>query len=193
ENTVQRMQLAQVPVTPYVPRMLAVPGLQDRLLSRFASLMQGPFSPEQMTACLDSLLERYGTALMADHERWGMELNEHPEPTASADHLRKFVERRPAGMMEYLAIATGRQLIRLRTTCEPEEGGSLTLEGVPASPRSQQFAGTPLTITAVANEGWEFAGWKRMEEGSAVVVVDPAHQRQMRAMFRKAGSRADLP
>lgn len=194
ENTPQRMGLAVVPTTPYLARLLADPDLQGRLLPRFAALMQGPFSSDRMAARLDSLYGMYEPLLAADHERWGRSLPGHPDPQASLDHLQRFVQGRPERVLEHLASASGHELVRLRTSCHPAWGGFLELAGVPVGEAvSEQFAGLPLSVRAVPAAGWEFAGWKGLDEGGPDVVIDPGATRRLQAVFRPIGSGGDLP
>lgn len=186
ENSVERMASGASAETPYVPQLLAQPGLQEKLLARMSALLATALSPKEAVAIADSLFAVHRADMQADHARWNDEMK-RPEPAASHAELCDFVRQRTAHVMEHIGARTGRKLKTIKVEAPPAEAGSLALEGLVLSPGEQEvvgFAGVPLRFTFHANEGQELAGWKGVNEDGATLVIDPAGIRVLHPLVR---------
>ncbi|HPJ51578.1 MAG TPA: CotH kinase family protein [Flavobacteriales bacterium] len=196
ENTVQRMSLAVTPGTPFVPQLLEENSLQELLLSRMSALLAGPLAPERMNERLDALSAMYAKALLHDHGIWQDSLSGALPPDGSQDVLSAFLQERPARVLHQLASHTGHDLVTMRMTCDPPEGGSLQVERVDlgsAPDPSSHFAGIPLHIVAVPRPGWRHIGWKGSSATSQAITVDPRSARRITARFAPERSGVDHP
>lgn len=95
---------------------------------------------------------------------------------ASIDFAVGYAEQRAGNMgvqlVDHFGVA-GRPLLRL--DAEPQEGGhfDLTVVSVEAPFEGRYFEDVPVTVTAVAEEGYTFVGWSDPELGTEPVVTLP--------------------
>lgn len=95
--------------------------------------------------------------------------------------------------MAMLASRTEKKLVPMEVAGSPMEGGSVHIEGLALADgvaRFEAFAKVPLSVQALPAPGWVFAGWKNGTD-DPVLVVDPADQRKMTAVFRRAAGSGD--
>lgn len=184
ENSVQRMSLAVLPETPFVPQLIAQPQLQQRLLARLTALHATAFA--QIPAFADSLYHAHAADLAADFKRWDLQLD-MPVPEASLAEVKGFATQRPAHLFAHLAKHTGRRLRETVIEAPRADQGVLQLEGLALTPGKHTvrcFEGVPMRIELRVVEGQEFAGWKGVELGSASGSIDLWKAKGLRAVIR---------
>lgn len=190
ENSLMRMCSEAVPVAPYLPQLLRHPDLRDRFLARIVALKATVFSPVVSLALADSLFEAHHAALTTDHALWSGRMN-MPGPEDTYNELSRFCTERGTNVMAMLAARMRRKLVPMEVAVSPSAGGTVHVEGLALAngkTRFQAFAKVPLELQALPAEGWVFVGWKNGDD-DPVLVVDPADQPKVIAVFRRsAGS-----
>jgi len=184
ENSVQRMSLAVLPETPFVPQLLAHPQLQQRLLARISALQASAFA--QITTIADSLYHAHAAGLAADFKRWDLQLD-MPPPEASLAEVKGFATQRPAHLFAHLAKHTGRRLRETVIEAPRADQGTLLLDGLALTPGKHAvrcFEGVPVRIELRVAEGQEFAGWKGTDLSSASSSIDLWKVKSLRAVIR---------
>ena len=184
ENSVQRMSLAALPETPFVPQLLAHPQLQQRLLARITALQAAAFA--QIPSIADNLHYAHAADLAADFKRWDLQLD-MPPPEASLAEVKGFAAQRPAHLFAHLARHTGRRLRETVIEAPRADQGELLLEGLVLSPGKHSvpcFEGIPMRIELRVADGHEFAGWKGADLKSASGTIDLWKVKGLRPVLR---------
>lgn len=184
ENSVQRMSLAVLPETPFVPQLLAHTELQQRLLARITALQATAFS--QIPSIADSLYRGHAADLLADYKRWDLQLD-MPAPDASLAEVKGFATQRPAHLFAHLAKHTGRRLRETVIEAPRADQGVLLIDGLALPPGKHMlrcFEGVPIQFELRAAPGHEFAGWKGADLGTASGVMDLWKVKSLRAVIR---------
>lgn len=192
ENSLMRMCSEAVPVAPYLPQLLRQPELRDRFLARMVALNATVLSPAVSVPLADSLFEAHHAALTTDHALWSGRMD-MPSPDVMHRELSTFCKERGTNVMAMLASRTRRKLVPMEVAVEPREGGSVDLEGLALADgeaRFEAFAKVPLSLQALPAPGWVFAGWRNGTD-DPVLMVDPADQRKVTAVFRRAAGSGD--
>ncbi len=184
ENSVQRMSLAVLPETPFVPQLLAHTELQQRLLARMTALQATAF--EQIPAIADSLYHAHAAELSADFKRWDLQLD-MPTPEASLAELKSFATQRGAHLFAHLAKSTGRRLHETVIEAPRADQGVLLIDGLALPPGKHSvrcFEGVLMHIELRAVEGQEFAGWKGADLATASGTIDLWKAKSLRPVLR---------
>jgi hypothetical protein len=169
ENSVERMCAASAPEAPYLPQLLAHPGLQTRLLARLTALQAAVFA--QASNAAERIAGQYREDLDADHKRWELELG-GPGPDAMLRAVQEHAALRPAALFAQLAARTGRRVHEMTIEAPDVSAGILLLEGLPLPPGRHTvrcFSGVPVKLEARAAAGTEFAGWKGVDSALSQV------------------------
>lgn len=190
ERTVERMCSSTVPEAPYMPWLLRHEELRPRLLARMSAWLATGFAPERAGPLADSLYRANEELMIADHARWKQELT-MPAPQESIAALRAHITERPARLIDQLTAHTGQGSRALVVRVIPPDAGTIMLEGLPLTSKEQRFeafAGAPIRLSAIPSAGYEFVGWQGTALNGASIIVDPGHAKNLRAVFRIAGS-----
>lgn len=186
ENSLMRMCSEAVPAAPYLPQVLRQPELRDRFLARMVALNATVLSPTIGRRLVDSLFETHHDALTTDHALWSGLMN-MPSPDVMHRDLLAFCKVRGTNVMAMLSARTRRTIVPMEVAALPVEGGSVHVGGLALADgqaRFEAFAKVPLALQALPAPGWVFAGWKNGTD-DPVLVVDPADQRKVTAVFRR--------
>jgi hypothetical protein len=186
DRTVDRMCSSPVPETPFLPQLLADPGLRDRLLARLSALLATTLAPDHAAPIADSLFELHRQAMAADHALWKDRMP-MPAPEESYAMLIDHIKGRNGPLLRQLSARTGLALHTLKVQVEPKGAGTVLVEELPLRGTGQEvqaFSGVPLHLRAVPGPGMEFAGWKSdaVREGA----VTPRRDERITAVFRPA-------
>ncbi|MBK8225910.1 MAG: CotH kinase family protein [Flavobacteriales bacterium] len=184
ENSVQRMTLAVLPETPFVPQLLAHTDLQQRLLARITALQATAFA--LVPAIADSLYRAHAAELAADFKRWDLQLD-MPTPEASLAEMKGFAAQRPVHLFAHLAKHTGRRLREAVVEAPRADQGELLIEGLQLSPGKHTmrcFDGVPVRIELRVAAGHEFAGWKGADLAPASGTIDLWKTKSLRPVLR---------
>lgn len=192
ENSLMRMCSEAAPLAPYLPQLLRQPELRDRFLSRMVALNATVLSPSMAVSLADSLFEAHRQALSTDHALWSDRMN-LPEPDVMHLDLSTFCKERGKNVMAMLASRARRKIVPMEVAVSPLAGGTVHVEGLALAngkTRFEAFAKVPLELQALPTEGWEFVGWKSGND-DPMLVVDPADQSKITAVFRRAIGSSD--
>jgi len=184
ENSVQRMSLAVLPETPFVPQLIAHPQLQQRLLARMTALQATAFAIIPTIA--DSIHHAHAHDLLADFKRWDLQLD-MPTPEASLAELKSFATQRRAHLFAHLAKSTGRRLHETVIEAPRADQGVLLIDGLALPPGKHSvrcFEGVLMHIELRAVEGHEFAGWKGADLATASGTIDLWKAKSLRPVLR---------
>lgn len=185
DRTVRRMCSAPTAETPYLPILLADPGMRDRLLARFAALLATTLAPDRAALTADSLFLRNRSAMMHDHALWKDRM-EMPSPEAMRTRLLAHIGRRNRPLLEQLAKQTGKAIRSVTVEVYPAKSGQVLVEALPFTEEEREikvFTGVPLHLEALAAPGMEFTGWKGAAGEGAKLVVSPRSNLRVTAVF----------
>ncbi|HPR87729.1 MAG TPA: CotH kinase family protein [bacterium] len=157
-------------------KLLQNPAFKVRYISRLCDLFNTVFLPATVTGIIDSLAAGIAADIPAEVAKWDNTAAQWQENVAA---MKEFAQLRPAivrqQVQEYfklagpadlsVAIAAGRGRIRVNT---------IIADSSPWSGR--YFQNIPVTITALPDPGYRFAGWS-----------DPALQQEATITLKMAG------
>ena len=189
ERTVQRMCSGAVPETPFLPQLLADPGLRDLFLARISALMATALAPDRAKILADSLFACHRQAMAEDQAIW-QERMEAPDPQATYSDLLAHIQGRNRNLLQQLAEYTGKDVRKLTLTVEPRGSGQVVVEDLPFTDEKREmecFAGIGLHLKAVPSAGMEFAGWKGADGSNDRLQVSPLRNMRITALFRPVG------
>ncbi|MBN1895861.1 CotH kinase family protein, partial [bacterium] len=164
------------------------PVFRNRFISRFSDLLNTAFESGRVLFWIDSLAVLIADEIPEHLHRWENQSVESWE--YQVDRLRDFAERRPASVRDHIAKKfklTRRFTVSLDV---PEPGGrvrinSLLISGYPWT--GIYFKDIPVSLTAVPDPGYAFAGWSDTALGNTVTVDIPlARNLNLQAFFQPA-------
>ena len=157
DPSVQRMNTAGQPESPFLTQLLSNPALEIPFLARITALNATALHPEHTVPLVDSLYLVHAEALQQDRTRWSTEM-EVPDPAVTASELVQFAKRRGEHLMEQLSAHTGRSLERVRLDIPQAHQGRVLIEGLPVPPGKQELhllKGIPMRISIRPATGYE--------------------------------------
>lgn len=186
DPTVVRMSTESAQGAPWLPALLAHPELRQRLLARMVELEATVLAPWRVKAHAERLVRQYGELMDRDRDRWQAEM-EVPSAEDGLAQLSDHALRRGTLLQRQLAKATEQAPVQLQVEVSPPGAGILLLNGTPLSygnDRITAFAGNRLRFSVQPAPGMEFVGWAGTGFEEAVLEVDPARTRKVKAQFR---------
>ena len=167
---------------PLFGALLTNENFKNQFVQRFAHHLNVTYEPARMVSLVDRLKEDVAPEIERHRDRWQVqewwaenyEREAHitgrqvrPELPSWQDeiaHVKEFIRERPDALRQHLVEAfslSGTQFLTL--TVNEVEGGRILVEGLPLP--STPFTGVyfrdmPLRLTAVAEPGYQFAGWE---------------------------------
>ena len=172
--------------TPFIPILMGHPELQERLLARMSALLATALRPTEALATLDLIYQENNSALLADHRRWELELD-NPSPERSLSEMRSFIMARPDHLIQHLAQHTGRKARVVHVDVPGIGIGEVRVEGLSLSEGHHAmvcFSDVPMTFEAIPAAGMEFAGWEGRMGAAGTMRLDPTEYRFLKPRFR---------
>lgn len=190
ERTVDRMCSATAPEAPYLPWILMHDELRPRLLARLTAWLATSLAIDRATLIADTLFNANAALMRDDQARWKDALA-MPSPNEGIAALRAHITGRPAHLLEQVKERTGEALRNMTVRVMPAHAGEVTIEQLPLTCTERAFtafADAPLRLTAHPAHGYEFVEWQGRDTKSATISVDPGKVKNLRAVFRMAGT-----
>ena len=190
DHVLDRMCEGLFPSSPFLPQILGLPELRDRLLARMTVLLGTVFSPESVATLADGLGERWRDQLERDRERWQDQMD-RPDPMTTVARLQAIARTRPGILLEDLSRRTGMSIRTIRIDAPPADAARLMVEGVVVPPGGLElrvFAGVPLELDLEVAPGFEADGWKGIPLRGTHIRVRPEEVRHVRPLLRVLGS-----
>jgi hypothetical protein len=141
--------------------LLANPEYRRYFINRFADLMNTHFLPSRAHALINANAAELGPEINRHHQRWGTGNLSHW--TEQVQILRDFYADRPANQRLHIVDDFELDdLVSITLAANPPGAGTVKISTVvpPSLPWTGiYFHGNPVTLTAIANPGYSFAGW----------------------------------
>ncbi|MCI0512567.1 CotH kinase family protein, partial [candidate division KSB1 bacterium] len=170
-------------------KLLRNQAFKTRYINRLADLLNTVFLPERVKAVIDSLAQNIAPEIPAEVNKWN---NTVAKWHTNIDFLKSFAEQRPAivrqQMQDYFNLPGQAELT---LSVEAGQGGlkinTLTLRQFPWS--GKYFQAIPVTITAIPEPGYRFAGWSdpTLPARESITLILAGHK-SLAAMFTKLGA-----
>ena len=169
-----------------------------QFINRFADLINTAFLPDRINALITEFQENIAPEMPEHIHRW-----KNPESMNDWDfeinRMRYFVNTRPERQRNHILDHFGLSdttWVKLNVA-DPEQGYVKinTIDILPETPGINDgpypwsgvyFEGIPVTVFAVANEGYEFSHWEGIDEQDAFFTVDPSLVLNITAHFKIA-------
>lgn len=136
---------------------------RNSFINRFADLMNTVFDPAHVEAQIDSFRAVYEPEIDEHIQRWN-----HPDTKSDWENeissMKSFARDRTSFMREFILDRfnlNGMQQVTV--SISDQQGGKIKLNTLSISENSwsgMYFQNVPITITAIPNEGYIFAGWE---------------------------------
>jgi hypothetical protein len=145
---------------------------------------------DRATVIADSLFTTNAALMREDHARW-KDVLAMPSPDEGIAALRTHISARPAHLLEQVKEHTGQPLRKMSVRVVPAHAGEVTIEQLPLTDTERTFtafSGAPVRLTARPARGYEFVEWQGTDAKGATISVDPGKAKNLRAVFRVAGT-----
>jgi hypothetical protein len=156
--------------TPMFNRLLTNAGFRRHFINRFADLLNGPWATPTLQALIDANAQAMASEVGPNHARWHIACGDAYCPpdlerwAGEVDRLKAFYDDRPAHQRRHLVAHFGLvKPVEIGLAVEPAGAGgirisTLTPEIYPW--HGWYFDGNPVTVTALPEPGYAFAGWR---------------------------------
>ncbi len=173
-------------------KLLKNEDFKQRFVTTFSDLMNKNLSKENMLSQLDKFEALYTPVMPEQIERVGNWKNGMSDFRSEVEMIRTFINNREEVI--YKSFATNLSLsgttADINVSVNDSQGGSVKVNTITPDFSSGSFTGTyltdyPVTLTAIPNEGYEFAGWTNSSETSPTITVDVTEETRIEAKFVK--------
>jgi hypothetical protein len=148
-------------------------GFRRDFANRLADMLNTAFVPERVCARLDEFRALYQPEMPQHYQRWWSG-NFTFVWLDNIERTRFFAQHRPEYVRQEIltAMAEAYDLANLEVDVFPPNGGRIEVNTVQPSGvqfpwKGTYFVGVPLPVKAVANPGYKFVGWSKLELGTA--------------------------
>lgn len=163
-----------------------------KYINRIADLLNSTFSSDSIKLIIDSLAQHISSEIPADVAKWN---NTEAKWTENVNALKIFADQRPAiirqQMQSYFALAGQATL-----TVQISGKGKIRINTVVASQSPWSgvyFRGIPITVTAIPESGYRFAGWNTSSPSAQAAIFSLSGDTTVTAVFNQVGNaNADL-
>ena len=149
-------------------------GFRNEFLVRLCDFMNSRFDPDALLPQIESFVDLYRPEMQEHMNRWAFTPPTMVAWQIQVDVLREFARRRPSGVLRVMAREAsvgGYSELTIVTT----DGGSVrlnSLEGIRGEWRGKYFDSTTLSLSAVPDDGYVFAGWSGGLAGASTSATD---------------------
>ncbi|TVQ92247.1 MAG: T9SS C-terminal target domain-containing protein [Bacteroidetes bacterium] len=178
---------------------------RHQFINRFADLINTAFLPVRINSVIDEFQSVIQPEMPEHIDRWKV-----PANMAAWNHeinrIRHFVNNRPhrqrGHILNHFNLAdstfvtlnvtnTEQGHIRINTTDITPETPGLNSDAYPWT--GIYFVGVPVTLKAIANEGYEFSHWVGYDENTGIIIADPSELAMITAHFKPKESNGEEP
>jgi hypothetical protein len=152
-------------------RLLMNEKFRGMFLNRFADYLNTEMQPENVAAIIDKIATPWLPELARDSAKWG-----RVTPKCFAKRVRSlksYASKKREVLWRHLQSRFEIDgLAEVTLNVEPPGSGQIKINTIQINSfpwTGQYFRGIPVTVTAVANEGYEFVGWGKKGQGDSNV------------------------
>ena len=153
-------------------------GVRHAFVQRLAAHISTTFAPPRVIGVIDSLQAAIAPEMPRHMERWPQSASFGESWEAQVDIMRTFARTRAPYVRSHVTQQFPEVTGPTRAWVAVSGGGRVLAEGVPL-PRATEdapfeavfFKGVPLTLTAVPDEGYTFAGWSGLSTATDETVA----------------------
>ena len=165
---------------------------KQQFVTTFSDLMNKNLSRENMLTVLSEFEQLYTPVMPEQMKRTGLWEFEMESFRAEIKKIQDFINNREENI--YRSFATNLSLSgstsKLTVSVNDYNGGSVKINTITPDYSKGSFTGSyvteyPVTLTAIAKEGYEFAGWTNSQETSPQITVDMSTASTLEAKFIK--------
>ncbi|RPI02608.1 MAG: hypothetical protein EHM64_13660, partial [Ignavibacteriae bacterium] len=181
------------PIDNYLDTLITKKLLQNqsyrmKFINRFADLLNTTFRPENVSGIIDSLIEVIGTEIPAEVAKWN---NTVALWNTNVESVRSFASQRPSILRQQIQTYFGLSG-QANLSINISGGGKVLVNTVTigSSPWSgKYFCGIPVTVTALPDPGYQFAGWgSNSQIANKTLTVNLTRDSTISALFSPMGS-----
>lgn len=151
---------------------------------RFADLMNSYFSPDSVTAIIDSLENYLLPEIPRYIAKWGSSLANWQ---GAVQTIRNYSLARTDFVRQHLKLQYSLDdTINLDINCMPAGAGIINLNTITLSHfpwKGKYYSGMPNTIEAIAKPGYEFYGWIGSSADTNIITINPTSDTSLTAVF----------
>lgn len=161
---------------------------REQFINRMADRLNTTFQPENVIAKIDQAQNELSPYMEEHIQRWGYPAN-YDKWLEEVDVLRDFARERPAWVRRHFEeFFSLNGSVEISLNVSPAGAGSvrvnsLSSDRIPLPWTGRYFREIPVTITAVPNEGFRFAGWQGADGASEVLTIIPNVDTAITAIF----------
>ncbi|MFH1198119.1 MAG: CotH kinase family protein [bacterium] len=140
-------------------KLLVNTNFKNKFINRIADLLNTVFDPNNVISAIDSLAELIAPEIPAEAAKWGSTVEGWTE---NINSLRTFAQERSGivrqQIQNYFNLAA-----QVSLTVDAEQGNgkilvnTISIQEFPWT--GKYFSGVPITLTAIPEPGYKFAGW----------------------------------
>ena len=149
-------------ITIFLNKLLANPEFYHLFLTRTADLLNTILAPPNVLAEIDQITANLSPDILYERERWSIPV----EWDTAVTHMRQFAEQRPDTMRQHMIESLGLSGLAQITILAAEPGWVVVNDTKPQPLPWQgiHFQDTTITLQAVPETGYAFAGWDGLPE-----------------------------
>ncbi|MGB7606066.1 MAG: CotH kinase family protein [Lutisporaceae bacterium] len=162
---------------------------KNQFINTFADRLNTAFLPETVIEKVEAMEQIYYSDVENHIVRWNLHDNKIESWLEEVEVMKNFAVERPKYMRQYIAEyfdLSGTAAIRV----EVSGGGivkvnSLNITHTPTTWEGVYFKDIPITIEAVAEPGYVFAGWEGSNKTQEkTITIKPSQSIQLKAIFK---------
>lgn len=165
---------------------------RNNFIQRFAMHMATTFEPGRVLTIVDSLKNQIADQIPRHKDKWEDSMSFGPSWESLVSIIVEFAQKRPEYVFSQIAEKfTLEGTVNLSIENNNPDGGLIYICDVPLSGNlsADFFKNVPFSVKAVANAGYQFAGWQGLsQEQNDSITVSLNSSSALTALFEKTGT-----
>ncbi len=165
-------------------KLLTNKHFENRFINRFSDRLNTTLKPENVKDLLGKMAAHIKPEMPRHQKRWGIPRSQWKRDLAV---MKRFAEKRPEYIVRHMKYKFGLDsLVPIRI--ESTDGGQVVLnDNVEIKDHyvGKYFNSVPVTIKAVADNGFQFAGWEGLDwQGESLTILPTELHEGLKARFK---------
>jgi len=164
-------------------RLLTNKDFERRFINRFSDRLNTTLQPKNVKALLGKMAARIQPEMKRHQKRWGQDPKQWKRDLAI---MKRFAEKRPEYIVRHLKYKFGLDSL-VTIAIQSGEGGQVILNDnlkISDSFTGKYFAKVPISLKAVADNGFQFVGWEGWDEQEEAISIRPSKlPKNVKAVF----------